>query len=187
MGNENILASEEESVLAALGYLVMRWNYAEHFARQILRRYLAGESIFEKEHVKLTKLPAVEIEKRLANEVLPRWQRPGRSFLEHLICAYSVGREHRNRIVHGIYLTTPTRGERPAQAVLISWRPEHENLPPFVDLETMQKTAHHFHDLAMFARAVSLSFGGDGSIARDKDGSPVMIDLPNMIEVLPAL
>ena len=181
---DNILAPDEERLLAALGYLVMRWNYAEHFARQILRKYLTGESIYDPDHLKLTKQPAVRVECDLKRLALPHWQSPGREFLEHLIAAYASGRSHRNAIVHGIYSTMPARGEWPASAILISWKPEGEHSPPFLDLGTMQRTAHHFHDLAMFAREVSLTFNQDGSIALNKDGSPILVDLPTLVSPL---
>ena len=180
----NILSPDEEKLLAALGYLVMRWNLAEHCARQILRKYLLGESIYDKDQLKLTKQPAGGIEYDLKRLALPKWQNPGRKFLEHLIAAYASGRKHRNNIVHGIYSTTCARGEWSAHATLISWHPESEKLAPFVDLETMQRAALHFHDLAKFAREVSLTFNQDGSIACNKDGSPVMADLPTVVSPL---
>lgn len=122
METGNILTSDEEKLLIALGYLVMRWNYAEHFARQILRQYLPGDSIYDKDHLKLTKKPAGGIEDDLRKLALPKWQCPGRPFLIKLIDAYESARKHRNHVVHGIFSTMHARGEWPAQALLISWR-----------------------------------------------------------------
>ena len=111
MEEANILTPDEEKLLTAVGYLVMRWNYAEHFARMILRQYLSGDSLHDQDHMNLSRLPAGGIEKDLENKALPNWHEPGRSFLEHLIAAFASGRNHRNHIVHRIYDTTEAGGE----------------------------------------------------------------------------
>ena len=182
---ELVLTADEDALLSSVGYLVMRWNYAEHCARQILRQYLAGDALSDKDHLKLTRLPASAIEEELKKVALPKWQQPGREFLSQLITAYSSARSHRNRIVHGLYATSPSRGEWPPHLILISMIPDHWEYRPFIDLATIQRTAHHFHDLAMYAREVSLTFAGDGSFAYNFDGSRIMADLPKEVQALP--
>ena len=184
---EGLLNPDEEKLLTALGYLVMRWNYAEYFARQILRKNLAEDSLFDEGHMKISRQSAGHIEDALRKLALPNWQNPGRKFLEGLIEAYSSGRQHRNHIVHGIWSTAPQRGHWPAQAILIYAKPHDGKLwhPSNIELDKLVATANHFHKLAMFAREVALTFDGEGSVAKDSDGSPIMHKFPEIISPLP--
>ncbi len=189
MENTEILTPDEEKLLTALGYVVMRWNYAENFARMILRQYRSGNSLHDQEHMSLSQQNAGWIETELKKKALPQYEEPGRKFLERLIDAYSSARKHRNNIVHGIHSTIEAMGEYPAQAILIPGKLKNGKyyFPPAIDLKILQETAHHFHDLAMFAREVYLTFNQDGSVACNKDGSPVMPVFPTMVSHLPEI
>ena len=183
MDKYQILAPDEEKLLTALGYLVMRWNYAEGFARGILRKNFPEGSLADVNHMKISSRSAGGIESDLQKLALPNWQNPGRPFLERLIDVFSSGREFRNSIVHGIYFTVPQRGEWPARAVLTFEKPRggKVHLLPDIELEKLIETANYFHDLAMFAREVSLTFDMKGAVATNNDGSPVMLKFPTMI------
>jgi hypothetical protein len=73
MSGTNLISEPEEDILPCLGYLVMRWNYAERCARQILRMYVPGDSIDDHDHLKLSVRMAKWIEDELKTEVLPKW------------------------------------------------------------------------------------------------------------------
>ena len=186
MSNTGRISKAEEDILTAIGYLVMRWNYAEHFARQILRQYLPGTSLGDPDHLQLSGRPAAWIENQLQSEVLPLWKDPGRSYLERLILAYSRAREHRNHLVHGIYMTADAGGPYPAVAVLIPTRPTNRKVevPSHATLGDIHPLADYFHDLAMFARDVSVGFAKDGALATNPDGTPVLTELDRLIQPL---
>jgi hypothetical protein len=182
--DSNLLSAAEEAVLTSIGYLVMRWNYAESCARQIIRQYVEGNSLADPEHLRLSSRSAMWIERQLEADVLPRWTGIGRQHLERLIEAYSRAREHRNHIVHGIYMTVSPSGPRPALAVLLPIMPKN-NKPQalsHITVHDLRPIAHHLHDLAMFAREVSICFGPNGDIALNADGTPVLEKLPDLLE-----
>jgi hypothetical protein len=186
MSDSNLISKREEEILTCLGYLVMRWNYAEWCARQILRKYASGESLDDPDHLRVSKLPSKQIEDALTDDVLPQWQGPGREYLERLIEAYAVARDHRNHFVHGIYATADTGGSPPAQGILIPAKP-HSNrtqLPTYATADELRVIADHVHDLAMFARDVMLGFDARGDRALNPDGSSVLEQLPLLITPL---
>jgi hypothetical protein len=183
MSDYNLISKREEEILMCLGYLVMSWNYAESCARQILRKYALGSSLDDPDHLRISKLPAIQIEDELRSDVLPQWKGPGRQYLEHLVEAYAVAREHRNHFVHGIYATADTGGHLPAQAILIPAMPKNNKtqLPTFVTVTDIRVIAEHVHDLAMFARELMVGFDNRGDRALNQDGSPVLEQLPVLL------
>lgn len=186
VSNTNVISKGEEEILTAIGYLVMRWNYAEYFARQTLRQYLSGGSMEDADHLKLSSRPASWLEEQLRVDVLPRWQEPGRSYLERLILAFSRGREHRNYFVHGIYMTHKASGPYEPQAILVPAMPKNNKpqIPSHVMLSELRTIADYFHDLAMFAREVNIGFSADGARALEASGQPVLAELPTMLNAL---
>jgi hypothetical protein len=182
-----ILSKGEEELLTCVGYLVMRWNYAEWCARQILRRYVSGDSINDPGHLRLSARQARWIEDELRVEVLPLWQGTGRAHLECLVQAYAVAREHRNHLVHGIYQTVGTGAERPAKAVLFPSMPKNgrAQAPTFVAIADIRPVADHFFDLGEFAQKVMVGFDVRGDRALNSDGTLVLQQLPGLIAPLP--
>ncbi|MFZ6673427.1 hypothetical protein [Undibacterium sp. Xuan67W] len=162
---------------------MIRWNYAERCARQILRKDVAGDSMDDPAHLKLSKRTAKSIEDELKNDTLPRWQAPGRQYLECLIDAYAVAREHRNHFVHGIYATADTHGPYLAQAVLIPPMPNNgkTQLPTLVTAADISPITNHIHHLSLFAREIMIGFDVRGGRALNADGSPVLEQLPALI------
>jgi hypothetical protein len=57
--------------------------------------------------------------------------------------------------------------------------------PSFVQMSEVRRIAEHFHDLAMFAREVSIAFDVKGERALDGDGNFVIADLPPLVTALP--
>lgn len=49
-----LVTPEEERLLLALGYLVVQWNYTEHFVRQLLRRDSGAESMLDPLSIKVS-------------------------------------------------------------------------------------------------------------------------------------
>lgn len=186
MEEESRISQSEEALLTAVGYLVLRWNYAEHFVRQILRQYVPGESLRDAAHLKLSSRGAGLLEESLRNDALPSWVDPGRPFLECLVLAYSRAREHRNHLIHGIFMTMAASEAYPAQAVLLPQKPigGKPQAPSHVQIDEVQLVARHCHDLAMFAREVSIGFSKEGARTLNSDGTPVLAKLPEMLEPL---
>lgn len=187
MSGFNPLSKGEEEILTQVGYLVMKWNFAEWCARQILRRYAKGDSLDDPDHLKLSARTAKWIEDELRDAALPKWQGSGRPYLERLINAYASAREHRNHVVHGIFGTAHTGGDAPAQAILIPSMPKNNQpqLPQHITTFDLQPIAVHFHDLTDFARKVMVAFDPRGGRALNADGSPVIDSLPTFITPLP--
>lgn len=152
MSDTKLISKREEEILTCLGYLVMRWNYAERCARQIFRKYVTGDSLDDRDHLKLSARKAKWIEDELRSDALPNWQGSGRQCLELLIDAYAAAREHRNHLVHGIYATVDACGPPPAQAILIPAMPKNNKtqLPTYVTAAEIRPIANHFHDLIDF-------------------------------------
>lgn len=180
------ISKSEEDLLTCLGYLVMKWNYAEWCARQTLRAYVSDTSLDDPGHLKLSSRTAMGIEDDLRNIALPQWQGPGRIYLERLLDAYTVARDHRNHYVHGVYATHGPGGPRPAQAVLIPAKPKNKKaqLPSFVTIADMRPLADHFHELGMFAQQVMAGFDQHGNRALNSDGTPVLAQLPALLTTL---
>lgn len=189
MADAQPLSQDEEEILTSVGYLVMRWNYAEYFMRQIIRQYLTGISILDSDHIKLSKTKPKDLVKRLNEDILPKWQAPGQKYLKCLIEVFAAGRDHRNNIVHGIRMTIHGHEERPAYAILMPNEPFEGKLDlgSYVELSTIRSLADYFHDLAMFAREIGIAFGSDGSLAYNQDGSLANPVLPDLISVLPPI
>jgi hypothetical protein len=177
------LSKQEADLLASIGYVVVRWNYAESFARQLIGMYVQGDSLFHPERLKLAKLPSLRIEEELQAKALPRWLGEGRPYLERLIECYTRAREHRNHLVHGIYMTFGPMGPNEAQALLVPAMPKDgkPQAPTYAAHSEIRSVASHFHDLATFARDVSLAFDEEGSRAVDREGKPVLGELPSML------
>jgi hypothetical protein len=186
MSPDELLSKSEEDLLVCIGYLVVRWNYAESFARQILGKYVRGDSLFHPERLKLSKRQSIWIEEELRETVLPMWQGIGRPYLERLVECYARAREHRNHLVHGIYMTFYAMGPNQAQALLVPAKSKDgkPQAPSFVPHAELRRIASHFHDLAMFARDVSIVFDKLGARAVDRDGNPLLADLPLLIAPL---
>lgn len=188
MAEDNLLTKREEEILTILGYIVMRWNYAEHIARQMLRKQIPGGSMNDPDHLKLSKRQAFWIEEQLKETLLPKWLgAPGLPYLNCLIPAFSRAREHRNHLVHGIQLTADTHGPYPAQAVLIPAKPidDKSQLPSFATANDMKPISDHISDLGAFACEVNNAFDANGLRAKNKDGSDVVSVLPAMITAIP--
>lgn len=144
-----ILTKAEEEILTNVGYLVMKWNYAEYCARQILRRQIQGGSLSDPEHMKLSNRSAGWIENELRDRTLPLWTDPGRRYLESLIDAYAAAREHRNHIVHGFWMTSGGGGSTPAQGILNPSKPiaGKNQLITFFSAADLRSITDHFHAL----------------------------------------
>jgi hypothetical protein len=181
------ISKNEEELLTCLGYLAMKWNYAEWCARQTLRAYVPDTSLDDPGHLKLSARMAKGIEDDLRNIALPQWLGVGRIYLERLIDAYTVARDHRNHYVHGVYTTLGTGGPMPAQALLVPVMPKNKKtqLPSFVTIADMRPIADHFHELGMYAQQVMVGFDQYGSRALNSDGTPVLAQLPALLTPLP--
>ena len=188
MTSEPLLSKSEESLLSCLGYLVVRWNYLEHCTRQILRMYAHGDSIDDPDHLRISAQVAVRIEQELKKVAASHWTGEGKRYLDCLIAAYEIAREHRNHFVHGIYMTSAARGPFEAEAVLIPAKPinGHSQLPSHVKLGDLFAVAEHIHALAMFAREVMVGFDANGNRALNADGTLVLTELPCLVSPLPA-
>ena len=182
------LGARELEILTAVGYLVMKSNYAEYCARQILRSYIKPSSFADQEHLKLSSRTARWIEDELRDAALPLWQNPGRPFLERLIEAYSRARQHRNKIVHGVWATSDAGGPKGATALLVNHMPikGKEPVPEFISIDHLRLLGDHFTLLAAFSQRVMVAFDQDGAQARNSDGTPVVATFPELIPVLPA-
>ena len=182
----NQISDGEEELLTSIGYIVMRWNYAEYFARQTLRQYLSGDSMEDPDHLKLSSRSASRLEDQLRTDVLPIWQEPGRAFLERLVLAFSRGRDYRNHFVHGIFMTHRASGPNEPLAILFPPMPKNgkPQIPSHVTFSEVRAIANHFHDLAMFSREVNIAFARDGTRAVDAGGQPLLRELPEMLSVL---
>lgn len=181
------MSKSEENVLSCLGYLVVRWNYLEHCARQILRMYAQGDSIDDPDHLRISGHIAIRIEQELTKIAASHWTGEGKRYLDCLIPAYEIAREHRNHLVHGIYMTFGARGAYEAEAVLIPAKPINgrSQVPSHVKLSDMRPVAEHIHALAMFAREVMVGFDANGNRALNADGTLVLVELPSLISPLP--
>lgn len=189
MNLDSTLSKSENELLSGLGYLVVRWNYLEYWGRQILRQYVEADSIDAPGHLRISAHGAMEIEKALKKVVSEHWAGEGRPYLDRLILVYEIAREHRNHLVHGIYLTADTNGPCGATAILFPAKPikRSTQLPSFVQVGELRSTAQHIHDLAMYARTVMLAFDGKGQRKLNSDGKPEVAELPELISPLPVL
>jgi hypothetical protein len=187
MTTEPRLSPAEEKLLSCLGYLVARWNYVEHCTRQILRMYAEGESIDDPDHLRISSHVAVRIEQELKKVAATHWTGVGKPYLDSLIAAYEVAREHRNHLVHGIYMTFGASGPFEAHAVLVPAKPidRRSQVPSYVKLSELLPVAEHVHELAMFAREVMVGFDASGNRALNANGTPVLAALPSLIVQLP--
>ena len=185
MSVEHLLSKSEERLLACLGYLVARRNYLEHCSRQILRMYAQGESMDDPDHLRISAHIAVRIEQEL-EKISVHWMGEGRRYLDCLIEAFKISREHRNYLVHGIYMTFGARGPYEAQAVLVPSKPigGRSQVPSHVTFSEMLPIAAHVHELAMFSREVMVGFDKNGNRALNADGTPVLSALPRLVSPL---
>jgi hypothetical protein len=189
MNETPMISKGEEEILVCIGYIVMRWNYAERCARQIIRSYVVGDSLDDAAHLKLSSRGAKWIEDELKNAALPKWGGTGRKYLEALIHTFAAAREHRNHFVHGIYDTFRSSGPRPALGLLMPTMPwnNRTQLPSYTSLTEMRPIANHLHELAIYAQAVMVGFDSRGEPMLNPDGSPVLAEPPSMISPLPPL
>lgn len=187
MSQGRALGTGEQEILTAVGYLVMKWNYAEHCARQILRGYLSGTSLDAPDHLKLSSKMAKWIEDELRDAALPRWTGVGRPYLEALIDAYSIAREHRNQIVHGLWATANTQGPHGATAILMNEMPRDSKVvaPKHMRRSDLQPLIEHFTLLAEYSQNVMVAFDTSGARTLKRDGSPALDPLPPLIAALP--
>jgi hypothetical protein len=183
MCHEPRLSKSEEDLLSCVGNIVLRWNYLEHCCRQILRMYAVGESIDDPPHLRISSAPAKRIEEELKLVLANHWSGEGKPYLQALIAAYEIAREHRNHFVHGIYMTFPASGPYEAQAVLLPAKPVngHSQVPSHITLSDMRPIADHIHELAMFSREVMVGFDENGSRALNADGTPVLVHMPQIV------
>ena len=186
---ETILSQQEERLLLSLGYLVMRYNYAEYFVRQMFRQQLEIDSIFDPKSVKVSnRVPTGLIEdlKELSAKIKDTESDP---YVSRLAEAFEQAAERRHHLVHGVFMTAQRGDASDAIAVLIPSKMfgGRLELPKHVDGKEIETVAHHFHDLAMFARAVNLGFCPKGGRATNADSTPVIANLPPLIELLPPI
>jgi hypothetical protein len=149
--------------------------------------YAKGDSIDAPDHLRISAHAAMGIEKELKNVATNHWTGEGKRYLECLIAAYEIAREHRNHFVHGIYMTVaPDASE--ATAVLIPAKPinKHSQLPSHVKLSDIRPIAEHIHALAMFSREVMIGFDAHGDRALNADGTFVLTEFPHLVLPLPA-
>ncbi len=181
------LSKAEEDILTCFGYIVMRWNYVEYCARQILRTYIPEGSMDDSEQLKLSARPASWIEGMLKSSALPHWSGEGKAYLEGFIEAYAVAREYRNHLAHGIFQTASAPGSPRAVAVLFPAMPKNNRsqLPSFISLSEMKPVADHLFDLGNFAQKVMVGFDRCGVRALNKDGTLVLPGLPAFVSPLP--
>jgi hypothetical protein len=177
------MSQGELEILSAIGYLTMRWNYAEHCSRQILRQYVDDEHIDDPGHIRLSGRPAKWIEDELRERVLPIWREPGRTYLASLIDAYGAARVHRNQKVHGIWMTVDTGGSRPAQALLMNSMPVggKTQAPDFIAHGDLTVLFEPFMLLGEFAQKVGVGFDKEGLRAHNRDGTYVIDPLPPLL------
>lgn len=185
------LSAHELDLLTLIGYLLMKWNYAEWAARLILRREVIDDpnedsSLNNTAHLTLSGRTAGWIESRLRDKTLPSWQEPGRAYLEHLVLAYSIAREHRNKIVHGIWGIMDASGPNPAKALLINVKPiaGKSPRPELLTTADIQPLSDYFTELAEFAQNVAVGFTTSGERERNQDGSVALEKLPPLINLL---
>lgn len=178
------LSAGEEKILTSIGYIVARWNYAEHCARGLLRRYVSGASINDADHLQLSRRNARWIEERLRDEILPAWADPGAQFLARLVEAYASARAHRNFIVHGVWMTLDGQ---PPQAIMLPTMPVagRSPIPVFLTDDHLRKVGSHLHELAVYAQQVMVGFDPGGARARNGDGTCVLKELPSLPLVMP--
>lgn len=188
MTAETLLPKSENSLLSCLGHLVVRWNYLEHCTRQILRMYARGDSIDDPDHLRISAHGAVRIEQELKEISAKHWTGEGKRYLDCLITAYEIAREHRNHFVHGIYMTFGARGPYEAEAVLIPAKPinDHSQVPSHVKFSDMLLVTEHIYALGMFAREVMVGFDANGNRALNANGTLLLAELPSLILPLPA-
>jgi hypothetical protein len=182
-----ILNRGEEEILATIGYLTMRWNYAEHCCRQILRRDAPGGSINDPQHPTTSKKTAFGVEQALRTDILPNWGAPGKPLLENLIEAFATARKHRNQKLHGIWMTASSGGDAPAQALLLNVQPVGGKTPAprFVTNADLKALAIPFWELGILAQKVMVAFDSFGAQAKNEDGTFVLPVLPTLIAPLP--
>jgi len=149
--------------------------------------YARGDSIDDRDQLRISAHGAVRIEQELKKIACIHWKGEGKPYLDCMIAAYEVAREHRNHFVHGVYMTFGARGPYEATAVLIPAKPINgsSQVPSHVTLGDMLPVARHIHELAMFSRDVMVGFDSSGNRALNADGTPVLADLPLLVSPLP--
>jgi hypothetical protein len=186
---ETPVTPEEDRIFLALGYLVVRWNYAEHHVRQLLRRASGAGSMLELPSIKVSNSVSSVLAVDLS-ALAKKWEgREGEPYIKCLEEAFKVAIDHRNHLVHGTWMTVACGDPETAMAVMIpsKIRNSQHELPSHVPVEEFEGTAHYFHDLGMFARSVHVGFAADGERAFDGERQPVIPHLPPMIELLPPI
>jgi hypothetical protein len=184
-----LISSHEKRIFVALGYLVVRWNYAEHFVRQLLRRDIGTDAILEPASIKVSNRRSSDLSRDL-RALANTWSaREGEPFIKGLDEAFRIAVDHRNHFVHGAWMTVTCGDPETAMAVMSPSmiKDSRLELPSHVPVEVFEATAHYFHDLGLFARAVCIGFNGDGTRAHDEEGQNVIPELPPVIEPLPAI
>lgn len=183
------IASSEQRIFLALGYLVVRWNYAEYHVRQLLRRDCDSESMLEPSSIKVSNMKPFELSAKLS-ALARTWEREeGGPYIKCLSEAFHVALDHRNHLVHGAWMTLPYGDPDAAAAVMVpsKIRNSRLELPSHMTVEDFERTAHYFHDLGIFAWSVYVGFAADGVKAVDGEGRPVIPELPSMIDRLPPI
>lgn len=181
----SFVSPSQNQLFARLGYISTRWNYLEDCSRQILRMYVEGESLDAPDHLEISRYGAIHIERRL-DAISAHWVDEGKPFLDCLIRAFTRAREYRNHLIHGAYMTVGARGPYEAHVILVPSKPigNYSQHPSHITLSELTKIADHVHELAMFAREIMIGFDKNGNRALNSDGTPVLLNLPNLIEPL---
>lgn len=188
-GPEALISAHEERIFLALGYLVVRWNYSEHFIRQLLLRDVGSGSMLEPASIKVSNRVPSGLSEDLAELAKKRNGSEGEPFIRGLDAAFRIAVDHRNHLVHGAWMTVACGDPETAMAVMLPSKIKDSRLelPSHVPVEEFEATARYFHDLSVFARSVCIGFNGDGTRALNQEGQHVVPELPPVIEPLPAI
>lgn len=184
-----LVTPEEERLLLALGYLVVQWNYTEHFVRQLLRRDSGAESMLDPLSIKVSNAVPSALSVNLG-ELAKSWEgREGEPYIKRLNKAFNIAVDHRNHLVHAPWATSVFGNPKTAIALMIPSKIRHSRveLPSHVPAEDFERTALYFHELAMFARNALLGFDSGGARAIDGGGQPILPALPPLIAPLPSI
>lgn len=183
------ISAHEERIFLALGYLVVRWNYAEYHIRQLLRENVGAASMLDPASIKISNSVPSALSTNLF-ELAKTWEgREGEPYIKSLDEAFRVAVDHRNHLVHGAWMTVACGDPETAVAVMIpsKIRNSQLELPSHVPVEDFERTAHYFHDLGLFAWNVYVGFSADGARAVDGEGQPVVAELPPLLSALPPI
>jgi hypothetical protein len=183
------ISAHEQRIFFALGYLVVRWNYAEYHVRQLLRQKVGAASMLDPASIKISNSVPSALSTSLL-ELATTWEgREGEPYIKSLDEAFRVAVDHRNHLVHGAWMTVASGDPETAVAVMIpsKIRNSQLELPSHVPVDDFERTARSFDDLGMFAWSVYVGFSPDGARAVDASGQPVVAELPPLLPSPPPI